>query len=517
MAHVRVRILMSVIVATITTLFFFWGTHRYDNTILIKVDSPVNRVASTSSSHSQSDIPNKTPDELCHTDKSVAPAVALGEWLIRKNYTRVYMRPNFHPATTKFNSLEPIEGKVLPPFRALERGLKVSNETDPWPCPPIVDVNVATDLPIESTSQLLFGLATTVERLDSLLPSLLYSYGNTKATLLVLVPDNRHDLDFQEAYFRTRGLDLRLKPSPLEFNARYFGLVGALREFIDEERPDTKWVSFVDDDTFFPFLPRIAEKLATLDASKKHYIGGVSEASWQVKTFGHIAFGGAGVFISKGLLDALQPMYQICQDFGERHGDQKLAQCIEKFGKTKFTAWDSLYQMDMTGKPDGIFESGKEINSIHHWNTWFKTDVAKMSAVAIVAGRHSVLRRWQFDETVEQGDNGVEKRSFWVLTNGYSIVRYTMDASISASAINFDHTEKTWNEDPKGYEKRLGPLRLKHQPGIRKDRWMLSDSVVVGNNVHQTYICKDWEGHSVVELVWLGNQGWLRPDNAYHF
>ncbi|EEP79651.1 conserved hypothetical protein [Uncinocarpus reesii 1704] len=514
MPPMKFRILISIIAASITA-FFFWGIDRYDNAILIKVDPPVSQVASANSIHSHSDTTNKTPDEMCHTDKTLVPAVSLGEWLIRKNYTRSYMRAKFHPANTKFRSLEPIEGRVLPPFRALDRGLKISNKSEPWPCPPIVDVSVAADPPIDSTNQLLFGLATTVERLDAILPSLLYSYGNTKASLLVLVPDNRNDLDTREAYFRNRGLDLSLRPSPLEFTARYFGLVEAFMKFVDEERPHTKWVSFVDDDTFFPSLARIANKLATLDASKKHYIGALSEASWQVNNFGRMAFGGAGVFVSKGLLEALQPVYRQCQDVGDQPGDQKLGQCIKQYGKTKLTTWDSLYQMDMQGNPDGVFESGKEINSLHHWNTWFKKDVAKMSTVAVAAGRHSVLRRWRFDETVETDHTGVQKRSFWVLTNGYSLVRYTMDVNLPTRAINFDHTEKTWGEDGKGYENRLGPLRPEDQRGIQKDRWMLSDSMVVGNNVHQTYTRKGLEGHSVIELVWLGisiEKRWFNGD-----
>ncbi|WEW56737.1 hypothetical protein PRK78_002187 [Emydomyces testavorans] len=513
MARMRIRLLIPVIATAIAT-FFFWDVDRYEHAVLSEIDYPVNRVAPVDLVY-PTNISHKTPDALCHINNSIVPAVPLGEWLIRKNYTRAYLRPNFYPADMKFNSMETIEGNVLSPFRPLNQGLKGFNESEPWPCPSIVDINVAADIRIDNTSQLLFGLATTVERLDSLLPSLLYSYGDTKATLLVLVPDNRNDLGDQEAYFRNQGLDLRLRPSPLEFNPRYFSLVEAFTNFINSERPDTKWVSFVDDDTFFPSLARIADKLAALDASKNHYIGALSEANGQVKTFGRMAFGGAGVFISKGLLDTLQPVYQKCQRFSERHGDQKLAKCVKKFGKAKLTVWESLYQMDMKGDPDGVFESGREINSLHHWNTWYKKDVAKMSAVAVAAGRHSVLRRWRFDEIGALDHSGVGKRTFWVLTNGYSLVRYKMDAKVPPNAINFDRTEMTWEGDPRGFKKRLGPLRPKNQPGVQKDRWLLSDAVVVGNNVHQTYVRKEPEGHSVIELVWLGNHGLREPPDVY--
>ncbi|KAI1919504.1 hypothetical protein LOZ12_000461 [Ophidiomyces ophidiicola] len=516
MAPMRVRLLIPIITIAAAT-FFFWRVDQSEYAALTKIERPRPSLAPPQIYHSQIGPLQKTPDEICHNDKATAPAMTMGEWLTRKNYSRTYIRPSFQSAETAFGPIERIEGYVLPPLRPVNRGLKVSNSSGHWPCSPILDVNVVADIPADHTSQLLFGLATTVERLDELLPSLLYSYGNTGATILVLVPDNRDDLEAQEAYFRNRGLDVRLRPSPLPFPSRYFGLVEAFQKFIDEERPYTRWVSFVDDDTFFLSVARIASRLATLDASEKHYIGALSEASWQVRTFGEMAFGGAGIFISRGLLDALQPVYKRCLGTRYKHGDQKLSQCIKTYAKTRLTAWDSLFQMDMRGAPDGIFESGREIDSLHHWNTWYKKDVAKMSSVAVVAGRRSVLRRWLFNETVALDHTGVEKRTFWVLTNGYSLIRYTMDPSLTVESVGFDRTEKTWNEDGKGFEARLGPLRPTAQDGIQKDRWMLSDSVIIGNNVHQTYSFRETDGHSVIELVWLGDKGWVEPADAYHF
>jgi hypothetical protein len=39
----------------------------------------------------------------------------------------------------------------------------------------------------------------------------------------------------------------------------------------------------------------------------------------------------------------------------------------------------------------------------------------------------------------------------------YSIVKYTYGEDILDGAIDFDSTEKTWNEDANGYKLRLGP------------------------------------------------------------
>ncbi|KAJ5492521.1 hypothetical protein N7453_010618 [Penicillium expansum] len=406
------------------------------------------------------------------------------------NYTRAYFRPRHVNPRTEFHTLEEIEKPVLPPMVVMERGMVVSPENKPenFVCPEIIEVDVAADDDVEETSKLLFGLATTVDRLDRLLPSLLYSYGNTKAGLIVLVPESDDDLEKQETYFRNRGLDLTLKASPLDFTARYFGMVEAFTEHIRKHRPHTKWVGFSDDDTFFLSLPTIAEELKLFDESKKHYIGSLSEASWQVDTFGHIAFGGAVL--------------------GEQPGDQKLGQCIQRFGDTPLTLWPSLYQMDMADPVDGVYESGRKIESMHHWNSWYTKDVVKMTTVSAAAGRKSVLRRWVFDqEETVNSVTGETLRHFWVMTNGYSLVKYTYGENVPDDAINFDATEKTWPEDPRGYEDRLGPLRPAEEEGVSKDRWLLRDAFVVGENVHQFYVREEDEGHSVIEIVWLGPKG----------
>ncbi|OJJ43135.1 hypothetical protein ASPZODRAFT_146426 [Penicilliopsis zonata CBS 506.65] len=485
--------------------FFFWCMERFDQAAFLRFKQP-----SGASSAAGGQIRLAAGQQLakhCPADPAVAAPLPFNEWLSRKNYTRAYFRPRHVDSQTTFSSLEDIDGPVLPPFTTLERGMVVSAENGDHtvPCPRVIDVDVAADSDIEETSKLLFGLATTVDRLDRLLPSLLYSYGDSKAGIVVLVPDSDDDTDAQELYFRSRGLDLRIRKSPLEFTARYFGLVEAFADIIRTERPWTTWVSFIDDDTFWPSLATVAEELKLFDVNKRHYIGALSEASWQVQTFGHIAFGGAGVFVSKPLLDVLDTYYDECQSWGEQPGDQKLGQCIQRFGDAPLTLWPSLYQMDMKGEIDGVYESGRKIESLHHWNSWYLQDVVKMSTVAAAAGRRSVLRRWVFDQQeIPNNITGKSVRTFWVMTNGYSLVKYTYGEDTPNDAIDFDHTEKTWEEDPRGYEDRLGPLRDKEQEGVIKERWLLKDAYVVGPNVHQFYTRDYEDGRSVIEIVWLG-------------
>jgi len=502
------------LIALFSIGLFFWCIQRYDREALMRLRHPVDRVGSSGAPQIQLQPTPPTSNSNSNSKQceveNIMPPLPFNEWILRKNYTRAYFRPNFLPPKTEFKSLEDISVPVLPPTTILERGMVISpaNHEDGMACPPVIDVDVAADHDIDETDKLLFGLATSADRLDRLLPSLLYSYGNTKAGVIVLVPNSDDDIAKQETYFRNRGLDLRLIKSPLDFTARYFGLVQAFAEIIRTERPQTKWLGWIDDDTFFLSLPTISHELKLFDVNKKHYIGALSEASWQVDNFGHIAFGGAGVFVSKPLLDTLETYYDECQSWGEQPGDQKLGQCIQRFGDTHLTLWPSLYQMDMQGDVDGVYESGRKIESLHHWNSWYTKDVVKMTSASAAAGRRSILRRWVFDqEEIINNATGKSIRTFWVLTNGYSLVKYTYDHNTPDDAIDFDHTEKTWEEDPRGYEARLGPLRPKDHPGVTKDRWLLRETFVVGDNVHQWYVREEDEGHSVIEIVWLGPKG----------
>ncbi|KAH8695046.1 hypothetical protein BGW36DRAFT_360761 [Talaromyces proteolyticus] len=524
MPLLRVKTLFP-LVAILSIGFFFWIVDRYDRAALSNLKKPIEQLQNTASAAVSSpntntnnnnniNINNQKPaiQQLptqsfgtCEFDPASAPPLAFSEWLQRKNFTRSYIRPHHVSGQTEFRTLEEIKSPVLPPFHSLERGLVSSENQGGLPCPPVIDVDVAIDHDVEETSKMLFGLATTVDRLERLLPSLLYSFGDSKAGVLVLVPESDDDLTKQEAYFRSRGLDVTLEASPLEFTARYFGLVEAFTVHIQSKRPQTTWVSFIDDDTFFPSVASVAAHLKELDATQKYYIGALSEASWQVDTWGHMAFGGAGVFVSKPLLEDLMANYDECQSWGEQPGDQKLGQCIERFGHSSLTTWPSLYQMDLTGAPDGVFESGRRIDTLHHWSSWYTKDVVKMSAVAAAAGKRSVLRRWIFDQqTSIDTTTGQSVRTFWVLTNGYSIVKYTLASNAPENAINFDECEKTWEEDISGYIQSLGPLRPKEQEGVTKERWLLSDAVAVGDNIHQLYSREEDESHSLIELVWLG-------------
>lgn len=441
------------------------------------------------------------------------PVLDYSSVLASSNYSRVVLRPNFVDWNTQFGNLEPLntqEQLILQP----EHFRSAAKTRDLHPCPVPINVDVAEDPDIETSELLMVGLSTTVDRIRAMLPSLLYSFAHTKTTLYALVSSDTQHVEKEEAFFRSKGLDIIVKTSGLDYLNRYFGLVEAMANHIEYKRPQTRWVAFADDDTFFLSLPNLAHKLNALDSKRDWYIGALSESTHQQNVCGdNLAYGGAGIFISRPTLEKLKWHYTECQAFGKTAGDWKVAECVHRYLHTNFTQWNSLYQVDSRQLLHGLFESGKPIDTLHHWSSWYSLDVVKMSSVAAAAGKKSVLRRWKIDHLrpgegkrgADGNDANGEKESFWIFTNGYSLVKYTLDVPQTGSsdkAIDFSKMEATWNSEFHPDEKRLGKLRPMHQDGVTKERWLMKNSVMVDNNVHQIYVKQG--GHDTIEIVWLG-------------
>lgn len=422
-----------------------------------------------------------------------------------RTYTRGVIRPRFN--NDRKPSLGRIDQPLLPPFEVQANTLTEKHARTPPDCSQgtVAYVDVDPDPEPNGTEKILLGAATTVDRLEQALPRLAYSLGGTKASVIALVPP-AEDLEEKQTYFRTRGLDIVLLPSELDYTLRYFSLVHAFNAHVSNNRPETEWMFLVDDDTFFPSLSLIAERLSALSPSEPLWIGALSESSWQVGNFGRMGFGGAGIGLSRDLVETLDERYDECttEELGalDMPGDHRLAKCINKvLPKLKLTIWEELHQWDMRPEPHGLFEAGRPIWSFHHFHggMWGTADIIGMSTVATVTGDKSLLRRWAFDS---KGSGQHEERDFWVLTNGYSIVRYHI--SEGTPDINFEHTEHTWSDNAEGYQESLGPLRPVDEEGVTKKRWLLRDAVKVGANVHQFYWYESETENSVIEIVWLG-------------
>ena len=148
-----------------------------------------------------------------------------------------------------------------------------------------------------NASHILFGAATTLERLNASIPFFQRWLADSGARLIIVVTGNDDatpDSDIMatlQTQMRNLGMLVTLmKPihrgdSNVE---RYFSLIQVLYENRDA---NTKWYGFIDDDTFFTSISRLVSRLGEYDHQKKLYLGAVSEEWWTVVHYGWIAMG----------------------------------------------------------------------------------------------------------------------------------------------------------------------------------------------------------------------------------
>jgi hypothetical protein len=327
-----------------------------------------------------------------------------------------------------------------------------------------------------------FAVATTADRLHGALDAFAHWASDSNARIFALI-EPRGDTKKIKRKASALGISLFIFESNAEYNARYSSLVKLLAE---NAREETQWSCIMDDDTFFPSLPRLVEMLAQYDETKPYYIGGLSESDRQVAIFGIIAYGGAGMFFSRPLMNQLRDVWDKCEA-GMEHGDGKIAHCIYQYTTTKLTVDPGLRQLDLMGDASGFFEAARPVPvSVHHWRSWFNADMVKLSAVTLVCGTSCLLRQWRFADG-------------WVLTNGYSVVHYSTE--IPNDDISM---EKTWDDmngsTDESWLHTLGPLRSKDP---KKSSYRLEDVVIEDGQIRQFYIHRSsLDGDRVLELAW---------------
>lgn len=365
-----------------------------------------------------------------------------------------------------------------------------------------------------------FGMATDVSRLKNSLPQLRHWLDDTHAQLHVLAPPANDDLAV-EREIRAMGLNLTITTNELTFAKRYFSILKTMYEY---RSPQTRWLVYMDDDTFVPSLPYL------INHFDKHYnpndevmVAAVSDNLNQVKNFGLIPYGGGGIFVSVPLAESLlQPdVWEACLDTERDQGDQIVNDCINSYSKIR-PSWDlGLNQMDLNGDVSGYFESGRRFLTLHHWKTWFSVDVPAVANVSAACGDECILQRWQFDNNI-------------VLSNGYSIQEYprgiknssdtVTEKSISSHldlqkakvpdvnhGVDLDRVERTWGGDKFQWVHHIGPLRDPEPRDEKKQLLMVETVEEEGVGMRQVYIehAEQGEGSDseaidrVVELVWL--------------
>ncbi|PLB38200.1 glycosyltransferase family 31 protein [Aspergillus candidus] len=329
-----------------------------------------------------------------------------------------------------------------------------------------------------------FGVATTLSRLNDSVEQFAHWAGYTRTRIFALIEPDDRAAEVQ-AKADLLGINLYITESDEEYQRRYFSLVAHLAQNV---RSQTRWSCIIDDDTFFMSMSTLVKSLSEYDDTKNYYVGGLSESIPQIGVFGLMGFGGAGVFLSRPLLLELSDpdVFEACQNM-DFTGDRRISICVYQNTETHLTINHGLHQLDVTGDVSGFFESGRQPPlSVHHWKSWFHTDMGKLSVVRDICGDSCLLRQWQFEDG-------------WILTNGYSIIKYSLPVD------PFEKTmELTWDgENGAVYESYLhefGPMRPKDE---QKYSYRLEDAVLEGNQVRQWYVHRDEaNGDQVFELTW---------------
>ncbi|KAJ5539356.1 hypothetical protein N7513_007688 [Penicillium frequentans] len=359
---------------------------------------------------------------------------------------------------------------------------------------PLDRCSVATPLTIRvpkppkvpDASHIDFGVATTVSRLNESLDQFVHWAGYTRTRIFALIEPDESGVGVQSVRAKADalGVNLHITEADDDYLHRYFALIPLLENNL---RESTQWSIIIDDDTFFPSMPALVDALAAYDHTKPMYIGGVSEGVPQIAVFGLIAFGGAGVILSRPLLSDLTTVYDECERMTFT-GDRRIANCIYQYTTTRMTVDHRFHQLDLMRDASGFFESGRELPlSVHHWKSWFQADIPKLSVISELCGPTCLLRRYIFSDG-------------WMLTNGYSVVKYGWTPGPKDLSM-----EMTWEPhngaNVESYLHELGPLRPKD---YEKVSYLLADSVVEEDgSVRQWYVMRDPDtGDEVLELSW---------------
>ena len=363
----------------------------------------------------------------------------------------------------------------------------------------------------EDASHIMFGISTTLERLEASIPQLIRWLPNTNAQLFVIVVESEAQgnttviaadpLKKQELQGHMRNLHMNvtlIEPFKLgdSLSEKYLSLLKIMH---DNQDKNTQWISTIDDDTFFPSMPALLSTLKQYNPQEKYYIGGVSEGWGAVAHYGMKGYGGAGIFISIALASVIAGGYQHCQETIESSaGDFKIMRCIYELTDVKLTNQRDFHQIDIHGDLSGLFESGRMPLSLHNWKPGAAThdgfDLPMMHQVSDIC-QDCFLQRWRFNNDV-------------ILSNGYSIARYP-DKALKEAKMH--RMEQTWSDvrsvgesNNHGVDHSLGPTRPKLILDEQKIQYRLIYSANVDGGVRQAYYHRglDGDADSVFELFW---------------
>ncbi|KAL5048878.1 hypothetical protein BDW71DRAFT_176711 [Aspergillus fruticulosus] len=387
--------------------------------------------------------------------------------------------------TTFDNSLE----LAIPPYSTVRLDTDNVRELRPVEnCKASITIQAPPAEPRPDASHMIFGVATSLEKLEDSLDAFAHWAGDTNAHIIAVVEQGGSSIR-SRIQQRADDLKLRLTITQTEDDRldRYFSLIRMLYQYHEpsstgetttKTKNPTQWAVLIDDDTFFPSMRNLIARLATYDATVPQYIGAMTEDLAHLSGSGYMAYGGAGIFLSIPLLQDLQHHFETCHSLKDK-GDRMLASCIYAHTTAKFTWERGLYQLDLHGDASGFFESGRPLPlSVHHWKSWFSADMVGMGKVARICGDECLLRRFYLARS-ETKD--------WFLVNGYSIIQ---DRTLWNEPRPMEQTwqkSKYKGDDPFAYS--LGPLRRKDEDKVSFYlRSVVEEPEAVREELRQVYV-----------------------------
>ncbi|KAA1112829.1 hypothetical protein PGT21_012135 [Puccinia graminis f. sp. tritici] len=277
------------------------------------------------------------------------------------------------------------------------------------------------------------------------------------------------------------GFPLRIKSvAAKRYEWRYMKLVKHMwleaikRESEGHHRTD--WFTLADDDTFFLSLDSLNRVLSKYNPLEPHLIGASSESRKANSHFGRIAFGGAGIFLSRGLIQKMNApgAFEGCfEEFGhEFGGDAMVTKCALKLtSNATFKAEPTLHQLD-------IRDEGH---------------------AARIVGADNWTRRyvWGFNNTTDPSQ--VAKSGAVVVALGYSITVFA-DSVLKQSYL--DEVEHTFAAEPLVMKTRPKLLETRQ----RRTYYLKSITVVEGTNDRVAVLTHVNQEGELIDLVWDGRR-----------
>ncbi|KAL8852490.1 MAG: hypothetical protein Q9221_002614 [Calogaya cf. arnoldii] len=456
--------------------------------------------------------PEQPPGEPCRKNIEWLASLDL-KYPIHYAEREIAVRPI---ANTKRKSLTKVSEVLFPQARVLLPDQNPLLELDNCPPPLVLDIPETPVTPVNA-SQMHFGIATTMQRLEEATPYIARWLRDTGAKLFVAVitpdkgePPTSPEMALKQAKMRKQGMDATLLP-PMKEGESYTETYFSLAKIMYTHRTEfCNWFVLMDDDTFFPSMRALLAMLEKYDPAREYWIGAVSEQWWSVARYGMMAFGGAGIFLSRALAAVIDDVYDVCTT--EMHpaagGDERVMRCVYGHTETKLTNEPNLHQMDIFGDLSGIYESGRLPLSLHHWKGNAAYPVDLMSLVMNVCGE-CFLQRWQF------GDDTV-------LSNGYSIAVYPEGEL--ANGLDFSKAEETWGSHTveesvnPGTAHSMSPARPRLTLDTQKIQYHLLESALLDGAVRQSYLHKGKEGtdeaDTLLVLYWRRENGSVTHNNT---